>query len=72
MVEETTHSILSLRNQALERLMLLTTGFVITAVLVLGFASRLSWRIRRLRDEAESAIDARGRITNLPRPRGHR
>ena len=65
-VEETTHSILSLRNQALERLMLLTlTGFVITAVLVLGFASRLSWRIRRLRDEAESAIDARGRITNL-------
>lgn len=65
-VEETTHSILSLRNQALERLMLLTlTGFVVTAVLVLGFASRLSWRIRRLRDEAESAIDGRGRITNL-------
>lgn len=65
-VEESTHSILTLRNQAFERLALLTVvGFALTALLVLGFASRLSWRIRRLRDEAESAIDARGRIANL-------
>ncbi len=63
-VEESTHSIQSLRNRALERLLLLTlAGFVIAAVLVFGFASRLSSRIRRLRDEAEGAIDARGRIT---------
>ncbi len=65
-VEETTHSILSLRNQALERLLALTlAGFVVAVVVLMGFASRLSSRIRRLRDEAESAIDARGRITGL-------
>ena len=65
-VEESTHSIQSLRNRALERLLLLTlAGFVLAAVLVFGFASRLSSRIRRLRDEAENAIDARGRITPL-------
>lgn len=65
-VEESTRSILSLRNQAFERLLLLTlVGFVVAAALVFGFASRLSLRIRRLRDEAENAIDARGRITGL-------
>jgi len=65
-VEESTHSILSLRSRALERLLALTlVGFVIAAVLVFGFASRLSSRIRRLRDEAENAIDASGRITVL-------
>lgn len=65
-VEESTHSIQSLRTRALERLLLLTlAGFVFAAVLVFGFASRLSSRIRRLRDEAENAIDARGRITPI-------
>lgn len=65
-VEESTNSILSLRNQAFERLLLLTLGgFLVAAVVVFGFASRLSSRIRRLRDEAENAIDANGRITGL-------
>lgn len=65
-VEESTNAILLLRNRALGRLLLLTLGgFVVAAVLVLGFASHLSSRIRRLRDEAENAIDARGRITVL-------
>lgn len=65
-VEESTRSILDLRDAALERLVLLTlAGFALTALLVLGFASRLSWRIRRLADEAESAIDAHGRIQHL-------
>ena len=65
-VEETTNRILSVRNQALERLLLLTlTGFALAAALVLWFATRLSSRIRRLRDEAESAVDAQGRITRL-------
>jgi dedicated sortase system histidine kinase len=64
--EATTNPILSVRNEALERL-LLTTLVVFAAVtaLVLGFATRLSNRIRRLRDEAEGAIDARGRISQL-------
>lgn len=66
MVEETTHSILSVRNQALERLLVVTlTVFAVAAVVLLGFATRLSGRIRRLRDEAESAVDARGRLTRL-------
>ncbi len=65
-VEESTLAIQAVRDAAVERLAWLTfAGLAIAAVVVLGFASRLSWRIRRLRDEAESAIDARGRITGL-------
>ncbi len=65
-VEESTHAILSVRDRAIERLMLLSlTGVAIATLVLLGFASRLSWRIRRLRDEAESAVDAQGRISQL-------
>ena len=65
-VEESTLSIRSARDQAVEQLALLTVaGLALAALMVFGFASRLSSRIRRLRDEAESAIDARGRITGL-------
>ena len=39
--------------------------FVIVAAIMLLFASRLANRIRRLRDEAESAIDAHGRVRAL-------
>jgi two-component system, OmpR family, sensor histidine kinase ChvG len=64
--EETTNSVMSVKSAALERLLLLTLGaFAGAAVLLMAFATRLSVRIRRLRDEAESAIDARGRITRL-------
>jgi len=65
-VEETTNPVLSMRSAALERLLLLTlTAFAgVTAILIV-FATRLSMRIRRLRDEAESAIDGRGRIARL-------
>ncbi len=65
-VEETTHSILSVRSQALERLLLTTiVVFALAAAVLLGFATRLSNRIRRLRDEAESAVDAHGRLKRL-------
>lgn len=65
-VEETTHSILAVRSQALERLLLATiVVFALAAAVLLGFATRLSSRIRRLRDEAESAVDARGRLKRL-------
>ncbi len=65
-VEETTNSILTVRSRALERLLLVTlTVFALAASLLLGFASRLSGRIRRLRDEAENAVDAQGRLTHL-------
>jgi dedicated sortase system histidine kinase len=65
-VEETTHSILAVRSQALERLLATTiVVFALAAAVLLGFATRLSNRIRRLRDEAESAVDARGRLKRL-------
>ena len=63
-VEETTNSILSVRSRALQRLLLVTlAAFAVAAAVLLAFATRLSHRIRRLRDEAESAIDASGRLT---------
>ena len=63
-VEETTNPILSLRSQALERLAVLTLlAFGLAAGVLLWFATRISSRIRRLRDEVEAAIDARGRAT---------
>jgi len=65
-VEESTNPILSVRSRALERLLVLTLAvFVVAAAVLIGFATRLSTRIRRLRDEAESAIDARGRLAHL-------
>jgi len=65
-VEETTNPVASLRSDALERLLLLTlAAFIGTCAVLIGFATRISMRIRRLRDEAESAIDARGRLARL-------
>jgi two-component system sensor histidine kinase ChvG len=65
-VEETTNRIASLRSQALERLLVATLAvFALVAALLFWFATRISNRIRRLSDEAEAAIDARGRVTRL-------
>ena len=65
-VEETTNPIASLRSEALERLLMLTlTACGGAALLLFAYASWLSQRIRRLRDEAERAIDARGRLARL-------
>jgi len=64
--EETTNPVASLRSDALERLLLLTlAAFIGTGAVLIGYATRISMRIRRLRDEAESAIDARGRIARF-------
>jgi len=65
-VEESTNPILSMRSVALERLLVLTLAvFAIAAAVLIWFATRISTRIRRLRDEAETAIDAHGRIAHL-------
>ena len=65
-VEETANRIASLRSQALERLLVVTLiAFALVAAVLLWFATRISNRIRRLSDEAEAAIDARGRVTRL-------
>jgi dedicated sortase system histidine kinase len=65
-VEETTNAVLAERNRAFERLF-----SIVLATLLLGsvaltlYAARLSARIRRLRDEAEAAIDAQGRVRGV-------
>lgn len=65
-VEENTDAILALRNRAYEQLAAVTLiAFAAAALVLLLFASRLSWRLRRLRDEAENAIDSQGRIRAL-------
>ena len=62
-VEETTASILLLRQSALENLIAVTLAVCLAAfAILLFFASRLATRIRRLHAEAENAIDAQGRI----------
>jgi dedicated sortase system histidine kinase len=65
-VEEDTDAILALRNRAFEQLVAVTLiAFTAAALVLLLFASRLSWRLRRLRDEAENAIDSQGRVRAL-------
>ena len=65
-VEETTNRIASLRSEALARLLEITlAAFALVAAVQLWFATRISNRIRRLSDEADAAIDARGRVTRL-------
>ncbi|WP_340679554.1 proteobacterial dedicated sortase system histidine kinase [Paraglaciecola sp.] len=62
-VEQTTNGIRTLRNKALEK-----QFHFFLAVIVLGtfalflLASRISWRIRSLRNETEEAIDSHGKI----------
>jgi two-component system, OmpR family, sensor histidine kinase ChvG len=65
-VEETTNAIRSLSNRTLEKVVAVTLAvFVLGAVVLLAFASRLSLRLTRLRDEAEQAIDSQGRVKKL-------
>jgi signal transduction histidine kinase len=61
-VEETTNAVLAERNRAFERLFNIVLAVLLVGSLALTlFASRLSARIRRLRDDAERAIDPQGR-----------
>jgi two-component system sensor histidine kinase ChvG len=62
-VEETTNAVLAERNRAFARLFnIVLAALLIGSVALTLYASWLSTRIRRLRDEAEAAIDARGRV----------
>ncbi len=70
-VEETTASILLLRQSALESLISLTLAVCLAAfAILLFFASRLATRIRRLHAQADAAIDAQGRIRGGIAPTG--
>ncbi|HUQ27268.1 MAG TPA: ATP-binding protein [Usitatibacter sp.] len=62
-VEENTTPIQLLKESALRNLLFLTLAIVAVAfAILLGFASRLTTRIRRLHAEAEGAIDPQGRV----------
>jgi dedicated sortase system histidine kinase len=62
-LEQTTAAILSLQNQAMQRLLLITfTLFIVVALALLGFASLLTSRIRRLHQQMEQAVAPDGRI----------
>ncbi len=63
--EETTNGIRTLRNRALEKLFsVIVTVMVLGTLALFVFASRVSSRIRKLRNEAEQAIDEQGRVTS--------
>ena len=63
LIEETTNDVLALRNRAFEKLFAaLLVVYVGGTAALLIFATRLSLRIRRLRDEAEHSIDPHGRV----------
>lgn len=62
-IEETSNSILILENQAMEILINLSVlTFLIAVLTLLAYATRLSWRIRQLRNQADGAIGSDGRI----------
>ena len=64
MVEETTNNIQILQRNAMVSLINKTlAAFALVTFALLGFATRLSVRLRRLSQEAATAIDAQGRVT---------
>jgi dedicated sortase system histidine kinase len=68
-VEQTTNQILSLQNQAMEKLFGITISFLtVTSVILLGFATLLTSRIARLRNRVEEAVTHDGRIIGKLKP----
>ena len=68
-VEETTNAVLAERNRAFERLFtIVIAALLVGSVALTLYASRLTARIRRLRDEAEAAIDLQGRVRGALSP----
>jgi len=66
-LQQGTDAILSLTNQVLTRLVILTLiSTLIVVIVLLGYASWLSSRIRRLSNAAESALDQRTLHSALP------
>ncbi len=68
-VEQSTNQILSLQNQAMEKLFGITISFLsITVLILLGFATLLTSRIARLRNRVEDAVTHDGRIIGQMKP----
>jgi dedicated sortase system histidine kinase len=65
-VEETNQAIVTFSNRALVQLAAVTLiAFGVGALALFLFASSLSSRLRKLRDEADNAIDSQGRVRGL-------
>ncbi|MCQ3830783.1 histidine kinase [Microbulbifer elongatus] len=67
---QSTSALQSLTESAARRLWLTTAGAAgLVLLLLLGYASWLSWRIRKLHKAAQTAVDASGRLRgDFPRP----
>ncbi|WP_369434350.1 proteobacterial dedicated sortase system histidine kinase [Psychromonas sp. MME1] len=64
--QETTNGIKTLRNKALEKIFNVILLIIFSATLAqFLFASNIASRIRKLRDQADNAIDSQGRILTL-------
>jgi two-component system, OmpR family, sensor histidine kinase ChvG len=64
LVEQTTNDVLAVRNREFGKLFAAILAVsLLGALALLAFASRLSWRVRRLRDGVERAIDRQGRVS---------
>ena len=64
LVEQTTNDVLALRNREFAKLFAAILAVsLLGAMALLVFASRLSWRVLRLRDAVERAIDRQGRVS---------
>jgi dedicated sortase system histidine kinase len=64
-VEQTTNSILALKNRMIEESITFTImAFIVVGLGLLLFASRISSRIRKLSNQAKGAISKDGRITS--------
>ena len=62
-IEETSNSILILQNRAVEILINLSLlALLVTGLTVFAFATRLSFRVKKLSDSAENAIGSDGRV----------
>lgn len=62
-LEETSNSILILQNRAIEALVNMSVlAFFLTIGVLLLFATRLSFRVRRLRDDIDASIGHDGRV----------
>ena len=63
LLSQTGEALISLTNEALRRVTSLTLGVLLLVILVLVvFASSLSWRIRKLKKSAEQAISSDGKV----------
>ncbi|HEY5604401.1 MAG TPA: proteobacterial dedicated sortase system histidine kinase [Gammaproteobacteria bacterium] len=70
-IEETSNSILILQNRAVEILINLSIlAFLVTALTVFAYATVLSFRVRKLRDNADQAIGSDGRVIGVVTPSG--